>query len=143
MYQHPQYPAKRPRFGGKLLFSGTSIHSSISLTNTTVYAVTPLQGSPLCAVPRSIRESSPHRSHYCMLHAIRCPSYRGQWVVDTRRWPVNNVILSKCLQKCMYHAGTAASITVASKFRRTITEPPRQSALKCPSSHACAIIQPR
>lgn len=59
-----------------------------------VYAVTPLQGSPLCPVPRPFRESSPHRLHYCILDSIDRPSHRESWAVDARRLPADNAILS-------------------------------------------------
>lgn len=53
------------------------VHSPFSLGKTTVHAVTLLRGSPVCMMPRPIRESSPHRLHCRMdmvSHSLLKPS---------------------------------------------------------------------
>lgn len=65
-----------------------------TLGRSTVNAVTLLRGSPICVVPRPIRDRlRTGCTAAWMLYPIRCSSYRGQWVVDARRWPANHAII--------------------------------------------------
>jgi hypothetical protein len=142
--QNPQWSAKRPRFQGKTLSGGTSLHSPISLGNTTLYAVTPLQGSPLCPVPRPIRESSPHRLHYCILDPIDCPSIAKDepWMFAACQQTMPLFRSSVSQHACSMQLWIV-SIAIVPNFHQTIIQLYRGSALNFPSSHTSKIVQPR
>jgi hypothetical protein len=85
---------QRPRLLNVFSFK-ERCYTTLSLGRTTVHAVTLLRGSPLCVVPRPIRESSPHRLR-CSLDIVSHSLLKPSRTMGRGRAPVASKSYHSC-----------------------------------------------